>query len=193
MNLELIMNVNEQIKQIAQRIKYLRDAVDMTEQEVADLAGISIEEYKEYENGEKDIPISAIYSTAAALGVDPTELLLGETPRMAEYCITRKNAGIIIERFPGYSFEALAHNFIGRDKEPMIVTLSSSQEHAQLVSHSGQEFNYVLEGKIGITIGARNFELSAGDSVYFLPSIPHGQYAITETAKFLTIIDKENG
>jgi transcriptional regulator with XRE-family HTH domain len=187
------MDVNEQIKQIADRIKYLRDAVDMNEEEVAGAIGISVEEYAKYENGEKDIPISAIYSTAAALGVDPTELILGEAPRMAEYCITRKNAGIMIERYPGYSFEALAHNFIGRDKEPMIVTLSSSQEHAALVSHGGQEFNYVLEGKIGVTLGNRTFELSAGDSVYFLPSIPHGQFAITETAKFLTIIDKENG
>ena len=99
----------------------------------------------------------------------------------------------MIERYPGYSFEALAHNFIGRDKEPMIVTLSSSQERAALVSHSGQEFNYVLEGTIGITLGNRTFELNAGDSVYFMPSIPHGQFAISETAKFLTIIDKENG
>lgn len=185
------MNVNEQIKQIADRIKYLRDAVDMTAEEVANTISISLDEYYEYENGEKDIPISVIYSTAAALGVDPTELIIGEAPRMAEYCITRKNAGVIIERFPGYSFEALAHNYIGRDKEPMIVTLSASDEHAALVSHSGQEFNYVLEGKLGITLGNRTFELSAGDSIYFSPSIPHGQFALEGTAKFLTIIDKE--
>ncbi len=185
------MNVNEQIKQIAQRIKYLRDAVDMTEVEIAEAISIPLDEYLEYENGEKDIPISVIYSTAAAMGVDPTELLLGEAPRMSEYCITRKNKGVLVERFPGYSFEALAHNFIDRDKEPMIVTLSPSEKHADLVSHSGQEFNYVLEGKIGVTIGNRNFELSEGDSVYFNPAIPHGQYAIDGTAKFLTIIDKE--
>ena len=185
------MNVNEQIKQIAQRIKYLRDAVDMTEKQVADAISISLDEYLEYENGEKDIPISIIYSTAAALGVDPTELILGEAPRMSEYCITRKNKGILIERYPGYSFEALAHNFIGRDKEPMIVTLSASDERSALVSHSGQEFNYVLEGKIGVTLGHRTFELAEGDSIYFSPSIPHGQFAIEGTAKFLTIIDKE--
>ncbi len=185
------MNVNEQIKQIADRIKYLRDAVDMTVEEVAEAISVSLDEYLEYENGEKDIPISVIYSTAAVLGVDPTELILGEAPRMAEYCITRKNAGVIIERFPGYSFEALAHNYIGRDKEPMIVTLSVSDEHPALVSHSGQEFNYVLEGKLGVTLGNRDFHLSAGDSIYFSPTIPHGQYAIEGTAKFLTIIDKE--
>ncbi|MBR6539744.1 MAG: cupin domain-containing protein [Bacteroides sp.] len=49
----------------------------------------------------------------------------------------------------------------------------------------------VLEGKIGVTIGNRTFELSEGDSVYFNPEIPHGQYAVEGTAKFLTIIDKE--
>lgn len=185
------MNVNEQIKQIAQRIKYLRDAVDMSEQEVADAIQISLDEYIAYENGEVDIPISVIYSTAGALGVDATELILGEAPRMAEYCVTRKDQGVMIERYPGYSFEALAHNFINRDKEPMIVTLSASDKKAALVSHSGQEFNYVLEGKIGVTIGARTFELSEGDSVYFNPNIPHGQFAIEGTAKFLTIIDKE--
>lgn len=187
------MNVNEQIKQIAQRIKYLRDALDMTEQEVADAIHISVDEYLAYENGETDIPISIIYSAAAAMGVDATELILGEAPRMAEYCVTRKDAGVMIERYPGYSFEALAHNFIGRDKEPMIVTLSSSDKRSPLVSHSGQEFNYVLEGKIGVTVGTQTFILSEGDSIYFLPTIPHGQFAIEGTAKFLTIIDKENG
>ncbi len=185
------MDVNEQIKQIAERIKYLRDALDMTEAEVASSLSISIDEYLAYENGEKDIPISVIYSVSAILGVDPTEIILGEAPRMAEYCVTRKNAGVMIERYPGYSFEALAHNFIGRDKEPMIVTLSSSDKRADLVSHSGQEFNYVLEGKLGVTIGHRTMELEVGDSVYFNPILPHGQFAIDGTAKFLTIIDKE--
>lgn len=186
------MNVNEQIKLIAQRIKYLRDILDMTEEDVAKAISIPLDEYLEYENGEKDIPISVIYSAAAALGVDATELILGEAPRMPEYCVTRKNAGVTIERFPGYSFEALAHNFIGRDKEPMVVTLSPSDKEVDLVSHSGQEFNYVLEGKIGVIIGTRTFELSEGDSIYFQPSIPHGQFAIGGTSKFLTIIDKEN-
>ncbi|MBQ0109238.1 MAG: cupin domain-containing protein [Clostridiales bacterium] len=185
------MNVNDQIKQIAQRIKYLRDVLDMTEEQVASAVNVPIDEYKSYENGEKDIPISIIYGTAAALGVDPTELIVGEAPRMVEYCITRKDSGVMIERYPGYSFEALAHNFVGRDKEPMIVTLSASDKHADLVSHSGQEFNYVLEGTIGVTIGNRDFILSAGDSIYFDPSIPHGQYATEGTAKFLTIIDKD--
>ena len=185
------MQVNDQIKQIAQRIFYLRDALDMTQQDVANAIGISLDQYIKYENGEVDIPISMIYSAAAALNVDATEILLGEAPRMSEYTVTRKDCGVKIERYEGYAFEALAHNFIGRDKEPMIVTLVKSDKRAALVTHGGQEFNYVLEGAIGVTIGERVFELNEGDSIYFKPSIPHGQFAISDKAKFLTFIDKE--
>lgn len=185
------MNVNEQIKQIAERIKYLREAIDVPARDIAEKAGISEGEYLSYENGEKDIPVSIIYEVSSALGVDPTEIITGEAPRMADYCITRAGKGVKVERFEGYSFESLAFNFIGREKEPMIVTISPSEKHAPLVSHSGQEFNYVLEGKIGVTIGERDHILSAGDSIYFNPSIPHGQYAIGGSAKFITIIDKE--
>ncbi|MEG2118668.1 MAG: cupin domain-containing protein, partial [Clostridia bacterium] len=127
----------------------------------------------------------------SALNVDATELLTGEQPRMSSYSITRKNHGIAIERYKGYAFEALAYNFIGRDKEPMLVTISPDEKKPQLVSHSGQEFNYVISGKIRIVIGAKELILSDGDSVYFDPSVPHGQFAVDGEAKFLTIIDKE--
>lgn len=185
------MGVNEQIHQIADRIMYLRDAMDMTQEEVAQRIGVSLEEYRKYEIGQTDIPISVIYATSAVLGVDATELLSGEAPRMADYSITRKGQGIAIQRHEGYEFEALATNFKGRDKEPMIVTISPSETMPRLLVHGGQEFNYVLEGKIGVILGEKVLELSAGDSIYFKPSIPHGQIALEGNAKFLTIIDKE--
>ena len=47
------MNVNDQIKQIAQRIKYLRDVLDMTEEQVASAVNVPVDEYKSYENGER--------------------------------------------------------------------------------------------------------------------------------------------
>ena len=84
------MGVNEQIKQIASRIFYLRDAVDLTQEEVAQQIGIPVADYQTYESGEADIPISVIYAAAAVLGVDATEILSGEAPRMADYSITRK-------------------------------------------------------------------------------------------------------
>lgn len=185
------METGDQLKQIADRIKYLRDILDISAIDLARQIDMPLELYNAYENCEKDIPISMIYNVAAALGVDPTELLTGESPRMEAYAVTRKGKGVGIERYKGYAFESLAYNFKGRNKEPMIVTISPSDKKPQLVSHGGQEFNLVLEGKIGVTIGGKVIILGEGDSIYFDPTIPHGQFAVEGTSKFLTAIDKE--
>ncbi len=182
----------EKLKQVTERISYLRDILDFTTAEVAEKLDIPVSLYEEYENGEKDIPISMIYAVAAAFGVDPTEILTGEAPRMYDYTVTRKGQGADIKRYEGYSFETLAHNYIGRNKEPMLVSITPSEEAVSLVSHGGQEFNYVLEGTVKVIIGKKEILLNQGDCVYFDPRIPHGQMAVGGEAKFLTIIDKDN-
>ena len=182
-------NMNEYIKQISDRIRELRDILDLTAEEVAANIGVSTEEYLAYENGEKEIPISLLYKVAGIFKVDPTVLMTGDVPRMDDYTVVRGGNGVKVERYPGYSFSALAFNYKHRQMDPMIVTLSKS-ETAELVRHGGQEFNYVIEGAIKVVVGDREFTLEAGDSIYFNPEKPHGQRAVTETAKFLTIINE---
>ena len=182
-------NMNEYIKQISDRIRELRDILDLTAEEVAANIGVSTEEYLAYENGEKEIPISLLYKVASVFKVDPTVLMTGDVPRMDDYTVVRGGNGVKVERYPGYSFSALAFNYKHRQMDPMIVTLSKS-ETAELVRHGGQEFNYVIEGAIKVVVGDREFTLEAGDSIYFNPEKPHGQRAVTETAKFLTIINE---
>jgi len=181
--------MNDQIKQIAARIRELREILDITPEQAAISVGISKEEYLSYENAEADIPIGVLYGVAAEFGVDPTVLMTGDTPRMDDYTIVRGGKGVSIDRYAGYSFSALAFNYKNRDMEPMIVTLSHTDK-AELVTHSGQEFNYVLEGTIKVIFGGKEFTLEAGDSVYFNPSVPHGQRSVTPQAKFLTVINE---
>lgn len=181
--------MNEQIAQIGARIRELREILGIAPGEVAEKIGIDVELYRQYESATADIPIGVLYGLAAEFGVDPTVLLTGEGPRMDEYTLVRKGNGIKVERYPGYSFSALAFNFKNRDMDPMIVTLSPS-ETAELVTHSGQEFNYVLEGTVKIIVGSREFTLEPGDSIYFNPELPHGQRAVSPVAKFLTVINE---
>lgn len=182
----------DKLKQITERIRYLRDILELSTTEVAEKLDIPVALYVEYENGEKDIPISMIYAVASVFGVDATEILTGEAPRMSSYTVTRSGQGIAVDRYEGYAFEALAHNYIGRNKEPMLVTIAPSDNPPELVSHSGQEMNFVLEGKVGVTIGKKTLILEKGDCIYFDPRFPHGQFAVDATAKFLTVIDKES-
>ena len=154
-----------QVMQIAQRIKELRDIMDMTEEALASEVGVPLDVYKSYESGETDIPIGKLYLIAGALGVDPTVLLVGDSPRMVDYTVVRGGKGIDVERYAGYKFTSLAYNFIGRQLEPMIVTLEPDARVPDLVTHEGQEFNYVLEGTVAVRIKDNEHILEAGDSI----------------------------
>jgi quercetin dioxygenase-like cupin family protein len=73
--------------------------------------------------------------------------------------------------------------------EPMLVTLEPSDHEPALVTHSGQEFNYVLDGSIYFLFEEKRLLLNKGDSVYFDPTHPHGQMAAgSQSASFLTVI-----
>lgn len=179
-----------EIKQIADRVREMREIMDIDAQKIADKIGVSLNEYLSYENAEDDIPIGKLYLIADELGIDPTVLLIGDNPRMADYTLVRGGHGINVERYAGYEFSSLAYNYIGREMEPMIVTLKASDDIHEPVSHEGQEFNYVISGVVGVTIKDKEFILEAGDSIYFNPSLPHAQRAIGGEAKFLTVINE---
>lgn len=180
--------MSENLLEVSKRIREMREIMEMTEQQVADSAGLTREEYADYESGRQKIPVSALYAVASAFGVDPTVLMTGEQPRMDTYTITRKGKGISVERYKEYTFSALAYNFINRFMDPMIVELLPKDSPPELVTHRGQEFNYVLEGTVVVILGHNRFSLNEGDSVYFDPNIPHGQMASGGPAKFLTVI-----
>lgn len=182
--------MNEQVQQIAARIKELRDILDIPPAELARKINLDLATYQSYESGEQDIPIGVLYAAAAVLRVDPTELLTGEAPRMVDsYTVVRKGDGQQIQRYEGYSFKSLALNYKNRVMEPMVVTITPD-DNAQLVTHGGQEFNLILEGRVKVVMKDKEFVLEAGDSIYFNPQIPHGQHALGGQAKFLTIINE---
>ncbi|MFA6948325.1 MAG: XRE family transcriptional regulator [Eubacteriales bacterium] len=180
-----------QVEQIAARVRELREILDIPVADIARDIGVDADVYQKYESGEDDIPVGKLYLIASVLHVDPTVLLIGDSPRMVDYTIVRGGRGIDVERYAGYRFSSLAYNYINREMEPMIVTLDPSIVRPELVTHEGQEFNYVLEGNVAVILRDKEYILRAGDSMYFNPAIPHGQRAVGDTpAKFLTIINE---
>ena len=151
---------------------------------------IPLETYLRYESGELDIPISALYKIANRLGTDTTVLLTGESPRMDTSSVCRAGKGVEVERYPGCEFASLAYNFKNRTMEPLLVRLDPDKAPAAAVRHSGQEFNYVIEGVVKVTVGGREYVLEAGDSIYFDALLPHGQSAVRVPSQFLTIIQE---
>lgn len=181
--------MNEQIKQIAERLKGLRDALEVSEQELADVCSISKEEYSSYESGEKDIPVSILHRISQKYGVEMTSLLFGEDPHMRSYYLTRKGQGTAMERTKAYKYQSLAAGFINRKSDPYVVTVEPNDKPIHLNSHPGQEFNMVLEGRMMLSLNGKEMVLEEGDSIYFDSGIMHGMKALDgKTVRFLAII-----
>ena len=179
----------QELKDIGRRIQGLREACDVTVEEMAEELDVSVETYLNWEETGADVPISAIYHMAREFGVEFTEILTGTSAKLDTYQVVRSGEGKEVDRYPGYHYDDLAWRFGGKIMQPLEVVLDPSDEPAKLVRHSGQEFNLVLEGTVIVTFEDEEFVLNAGDSIYFNPQFMHGQRCGGDIpAKFVTII-----
>lgn len=182
--------MNEYNKNIGNRVKELRELSDITIQDFAEELDIDETMYKQYENGEVDIPASFLCEIANKFQVDLGLLLTGEETRMNIFDVTRADKGISVERRKEYKYENLCIKFIDKKAEIFIVTVDPKEDAVpSLNSHPGQEFNYVLEGSLKFYIHNNEITLNEGDSIFFDSSHRHAMVALNDKkAKFLAII-----
>lgn len=181
--------MNEQIREIAQRMAGLRDFLGIGVDEIAAVCQVSEKEYLGYESGVKDIPVSALQKISKRYGIELSALLFGDGPNMKTFYLTRAGQGTAMERTQAYKYQALASGFAGRKADPFIVTVEPSSDNMHLNSHNGQEFNFVLEGKLLLSVGGHELTLNEGDSLYFDATQTHGMKALDgKPVKFLAII-----
>lgn len=184
--------MDDPITQIGARLRGLREVLDIPAEEVADLCGISLEHYLKIEAGEADPSVYRLSKIAKRYGVALDVLLFGEEPRMSGYFLTRKGKGLGVERRKDYKYQSLGAGFRGRKFDPFLTTVEPLPEGETFHknSHEGQEFDYVVEGCLEITIGDKVMELSEGDSIFFDASQPHCMRALGgRPVKFLAIVD----
>lgn len=188
--------MNYSIKEVAQRLKGLRETLEISIDEICSKTKTSKEDYELIENGQKDFSVSFIYKCAEVFGVDLIEILTGEGPKLQKYSIVRKDKGLPIERRERFAYQHLAYLFKNKGIEPLMV-IAPYEEEAQekpivLSVHDGQEFDYVISGSLKFVIGNNTEILNEGDAVYYDSTTPHGMIAIGgENCKFMSILVKK--
>ncbi len=183
--------MQQKIQEIASRIRELRELSGVSVEHMAEMLHLPILTYQRLENGSDDIPVGLLFQIAAALKVDLALLLTGEKPRLQIFTVTRQGKGISVERRKQYAYQSLAANFMNKKIEPFLVTVEPIPLDAQPQKnrHPGQEFNYVLEGRLRILIHDHDIVLEAGDSIFFDSGSEHAMEALDgRTARFLAII-----
>ena len=170
------------IREMASRIRELREITGLTVSEMAKRTGISEEEYMLCEAGQVDLNIAFLYRCALSFGVDVTDLIEGHSPKLRSYTLTRAGRGQKIEQAHRMTYYNLAADFQNRVALPLYVviqhSLEAEHEDIELTSHDGQECDLVIKGSMKIQIGEHTEILHAGDSIYYDSSTPHGMIAV---------------
>jgi len=181
------------IREVAARIRELREIHGFTVEEMAQRTDLSVEEYLQCEAGNRNLSIAFLYRCTLSFGVDMGDLLEGRSPKLRNYDLTRKGEGQRIEEahhMVGYN---LAADFRNRIALPLYMEMKyrpgAEYEDIELVTHEGQECDIVIRGHMKIQIGGHSEILYPGDTIYYDSSTPHGMIAVDgEDCAFYAIV-----
>jgi len=155
----------------------------MTLQDVEDRTGLSKGYLSKVERGLKFPPFSTMGQIAGALGVEASFLLkdnLIGTPDV-RIALTPAGQGSKVQTLTeerGYRFVTLAAGKPGKNMIPYIIEVAPHEE--QVFSHEGEEFLYVLEGKMEFSYDDQTYIMKQDDSVYFESAVPHSGRGIAK-------------
>ncbi len=168
---------NTEVK-VGEKIKKYRESMNMSLADLSEKTGFSPAFLSQLENHLISPPLGALMKIARALDIEIGKLFgqKGSAP----YTIVRKDERIPTSRVAskegvryGYSYESLAPDKINRKMEPFLVTLEPGSKKGVPYSHDGEEFLFVLEGKVEIQLGEHRDVLEVGDSIYYDSKLDH--------------------
>ena len=177
-----LSGLEQKIREMAARIRELREIENLTVEDMATKTGVSVDEYLDCENGVSDLNFAFIYRCAQALSVNVTDIIEGHSPTLNSYVVTRVGEGQEIADAHGMTYYNLAYSFQNRIAEPLYVKIrydeAAQSAPIELTTHAGQECDIVVDGHLLVQIGDHREVLGPGDSIYYDSSAPHGMIAI---------------
>jgi len=168
---------SKQKESLGYRIKKAREIHSLTIQELSDRTGIDAGILGRVEANRMIPPLGDLVKLGKALETGMSYLVSPGTDksmtvvRADQRKETSRHFGKKGERY-GYFYESLAPEKANRSMEPFVVTLTLSEE-VQPSTHDGQEFLFVLQGRVMLQVRGQKAYLDAGDAVYYDSTEPH--------------------
>jgi len=170
---------------IGKRLMNLRKEKDLTLKNLANETGLAVKYISQVEKGEIMPPVSVLLQLSKALEVD-SSLLLREERNEA----SRRSREDYRKRTEDYTYENLTPKAMHKHLKAFKVFIDPKSEHKGVsYQHAGEEFQYVLKGKVEVMVGENKNILAPGDSLHFNSSIVHRLKNISsEKAELLVVL-----
>jgi len=183
-----------QLERLGRRIQARRLLLQVKLEGLSQRTGLSKSYLSRIENGKKSPPLETLARIARALGTDIHLLLAGEDcgDEPSRYLsVVRAGSSEATERPPcgcGHAYESLAGGNALLRMRPFLLRLPAEFAAAAGAEHEGQEFMYVLRGRVEWDIGGETLVVGPGDSVTLDSRIPHRARALDGEAEALVVL-----
>ncbi len=169
---------------VGKKIRAARDAKDMSLERIANETGFAVDYLKDVEEGKITPPVGALLQIAKALQMDSGSLLKEQEPSFKD------RVTAYTKRTDNYAYETLTPGAENKHLKAFRVTIDPKQDHkGEGYQHEGEEFDYVLKGKVQVIVGDHVNTLEAGESLSFNSAIKHQLRNIgNETAELIVVI-----
>ena len=168
---------------IGGKIKKARLSKGVVPDFVANETGFSTEYLESVEAGETMPPVGAILQIARALDIDSALLLKEQDPTISD----RIKASS--KRTDNYAYETLTPGVEKKHLKAFQITIDPMQDHSGVsYQHEGEEFVYVLSGKVQVLVGDNVNMLTEGDSLHFNSGLRHKLSNLGEEQALLVVV-----
>ena len=154
---------------LGKKIRQMRNQKGLTQEELADRCELTKGYISQLENNLNSPSIATLTDILSALGSNLAEFFQEETE---EKIVFSKNE-FIEKDADGVLINWLIPNAQKNMMEPILVELAEGTETAGDIPHEGEEFGFVLEGKIAISLGNKHHICKKGEAFYYTASKPH--------------------
>jgi len=173
-------------KSFGAKMKQLRQLRKTSFEQLANKTGFSQRYLKEIEEGIAIPPVSAVIQIAKALAIDAGSFLSAEEQQASE----KRRRETFYKRTQAYSYKTLTPEAETKHMKAFLVTIDPKQDHKMVeYKHAGEEFLYVLKGRIEVIVGEDRNLLKKGETLHFNSGMTHKLRNVSEEeAKLLVVI-----
>jgi transcriptional regulator with XRE-family HTH domain len=185
---------DEALVRLGGRIRALREGRGMKLKQLADVTGLSDAFVSRLERGQVSSSVANLIQIAQALEIGVSELFADPPDRLrSDITVHRHGDGGEDHDIPstGYRWRLFAGGMPNDDIEVFHLSFPRKNRMDLMVSHPGQEYCYVLSGRIRFHVGAEIFELAAGEGILLNSELPHRADNIgDDEARILMVVAK---
>jgi len=168
------------------KVRTLRESNNWTIEALSEEIGQSPEFIRKVEKGVLTPPVAFLLRFAKALKVDPETFLRREEKAL----IRSLRDQAFMKRTRDYAYQTLSPGVENHHLRAFMVTIEAKKTHKPVAyKHEGEEFIFVMEGELKLTLGDKNHRLRAGESIHFNSDTPHKLKSISsETTRCLVVL-----